>query len=78
MRPKCQSKGSAVALQRTWKVSSRSARSSRSAKSCGLITLRWTMEKWIPIWFSQLAWTGRCTSWAVGQVARIRMTACGA
>jgi hypothetical protein len=43
-----------------------------------LITLRWTMEKWIPIWSSQLAWTGRCTSWAVGQVARIRMTACGA
>src|SRR4051794_41228884 len=35
------------------------------------------MEKKISIWFSQLAWIGRCTSWAVGQMRLIRSTACG-
>ena len=44
----------------------------RSAKSAGLITLRWMTEKTISIWFSHEACTGRCTSVAVGQAALIR------
>ena len=39
-----------------------SARASRSAKSAGLMTLRWMIENTISIWLSQEAWIGRCTS----------------
>ena len=44
----------------------RSARAARSAKSAGLITLRWMTEKTTSIWFSHEAWTGRWTSRAFG------------
>ena len=36
------------------------------------MTLRWITENTISIWLSQEAWTGRCTSWAVGHAWRIR------
>lgn len=57
---------------RSWKARSRSASFSRSAKSPVLITLRWTMERKISPWLSQLTWIARCIRQVVGQAACIR------
>ena len=40
--------------------------SSTDPKSFGVSTLRCTIEKWISIWFSHEAWTGRWTGWRFG------------
>ena len=72
MRVNVQSNGVAVVLYRASNAISRCARVSRSAKSAGLMTLRWSTEKTISIWFNHEAWTGRWTRMAVGHAVRIR------
>ena len=58
--------GWAVCSYRSWNASSRCSSSRSDGKSFGVTTLRWTIEKKISIWLSQLAWLGVCTRVTAG------------